>query len=169
MLPHSQIAQAGVRFQRTGLTYQVELSTYWRRKRLFLQVVDPLLPQTDENLGIHLKYDGQTERTPILQEVYVRTGEEMGQYVWTDTNQDNVQQVDEFFPETTPFEGTYVRLYVPSDRLFPIVHIQSTGQVKFKPTFLKILPQKKLETISFNTRIRLRERNQSKRKWQLLI
>ena len=77
---------------------------------------------------VRARYGALTERTPIAQEAYVLVGPEAGLFVWRDGEgepragePDGVQQVDEFFPETTPFEGLYVRTFVPSDELVPTV------------------------------------------------
>ena len=78
-------------------------------------------------------YDAVTERTPTLQEVFVRTGPEIGQFVWTDTNGDGLQQVDEFVPETTPNEGAYVQSFVPSDSLESVVDVQARTRLRLDP------------------------------------
>ena len=80
-----------------------------------------------------LFYDAVTERTPTLQEVYVRTGPEIGQFVWTDANGDGIQQVDEFVPETTPNEGAYVQSFVPSDSLEAVVDVQARTRLRLDP------------------------------------
>ena len=75
-------------------------------------------------------YDALTERSPILQETYVLVGHDLGEFVWRDGQgepragePDGVAQVDEFFPETTPLEGTYVRTFLPGTDLFPTVGV----------------------------------------------
>lgn len=77
-----------------------------------------------------LVYDALTERSPILQETYVLVGQDFGEFVWRDGEgeprpgePDGVAQVDEFFPETTPLEGTYLRTFVPSQELVPTVGV----------------------------------------------
>lgn len=62
-------------------------------------------------------YQVQSEQTSRLQEIYIRTGQERGEYVWEDLNDDGVIQIEEFIPETTPNEGDYSVTYFPSDSL----------------------------------------------------
>ncbi|NNE35129.1 MAG: hypothetical protein HKN13_07840, partial [Rhodothermales bacterium] len=83
-------------------------------------------------------YEAQTERTPRLQEIYVRTGPEFGDYVWIDDNGDGVLQIEEFVSETTANEGTYSRTFVPSDSLFSSVGVQARGRVDFDPSKLVV-------------------------------
>ena len=75
-------------------------------------------------------YDALTERTPIRQETYVFVGADLGEFVWRDGGgepragePDGVAQVDEFFPETTPLEGEYLRTFLPSQELVPTVGV----------------------------------------------
>lgn len=70
-----------------------------------------------------LLYEANTERRALLQETYIEVGPELGQYVWIDLNDDGIQQVDEFFPEVTPNEGTFIRQFVPSDELLPVIDV----------------------------------------------
>ncbi len=84
-------------------------------------------------VGLSWLYEGQTERTPRLQEVYVRIGPEQGEYVWVDSNDDGVIAIEEFVLETTPNEGTYARTFVPSDSLFGIVGVKARGRLDLRP------------------------------------
>ena len=77
-----------------------------------------------------LVYDALTERSPILQETYVLVGQDLGEFVWRDGEgepragePDGVAQLDEFFPETTPLEGTYLRTFIPGTDLVPTVGV----------------------------------------------
>lgn len=87
----------------------------------------------DRAISARIFYDAATERTPILRELYVQTRPELGQYVWRDHNDDGVQQIDEFIPETTPNEGTYVRRFVPSDTLDSVVDLQARTRLSLRP------------------------------------
>jgi len=77
-------------------------------------------------------YEANTERRALLQETYIEVGPEMGQYVWIDLNNDGIQQVDEFFPEVTPNEGTFIRQFVPSDELFPVIDVTLRSRNEFR-------------------------------------
>lgn len=68
-------------------------------------------------------YSANTRRQALLQETYIEVGPEIGQYVWDDINEDGVQQVDEFFPEISANEGTFIRQYLPSDNLSPSIEL----------------------------------------------
>lgn len=82
-----------------------------------------------------LFYEALTERSPILQEVFVRTSPEYAeaQFVWEDTNGDGVVQIDEFIPERIPGEGLYARLYVPSDTLESAIGVQARMRIALDP------------------------------------
>ncbi len=79
-------------------------------------------------------YEALTERTPTQQEIYVRTGPELGEYVWEDANGDGVIQIDEFIPERTQDEGSYVRTFIPSDSLQAIIGVQTRLTLQLDPS-----------------------------------
>lgn len=83
-----------------------------------------------------LYYEVNTERKALLQETYINVGPELGQYVWKDLNHDGIQQVDEFFLEQNPNEGTYIKQYIPSDQLLPVIDLKTTFRNKIKPANL---------------------------------
>jgi len=78
-------------------------------------------------------YEALTERTPLLQEIYLQTRPEMGQYVWEDANGDGIIQVDEFLPERTPNEGTYIKTFIPSDSLVSVIGVQAKLRLNLDP------------------------------------
>ena len=85
-------------------------------------------------------YDALTERTPIRQETYVFVGADLGEFVWRDGagepragEPDGVAQVDEFFPETTPLEGEYLRTFVPGQDLVPTVGVGLNASLAVEP------------------------------------
>ena len=80
------------------------------------------------------RYEASTERTPTLQEIYIRTGPELGQYVWEDINEDGAIQIDEFLPERTPNEGAYVKTFIPSDSLSSIISVRARLRLQLEPS-----------------------------------
>ena len=78
-------------------------------------------------------YQAQSERSATLQEIYIRTGQERGQFIWDDVNGDDVIQLDEFIPETTPGEGEYVRTYFPSDSLENVTSVNASLRYEHLP------------------------------------
>ena len=78
-------------------------------------------------------YQAQTERSATLQEIYIRTGQERGEYVWVDENDDGVIQLEEFLPETTADEGLYIRTFLPSDSLEAITSVRGRLRLEFRP------------------------------------
>ncbi|MFT4603617.1 MAG: hypothetical protein ACI9W4_000332 [Rhodothermales bacterium] len=78
-------------------------------------------------------YDARTERTPVLQEIYLRAGPELGAYIWDDANGDDVVQLDELLPETTPNEGTYIRTFLPSDSLAAVNSVRARLVGRYRP------------------------------------
>ncbi len=83
-----------------------------------------------------LLYDANTERRPLMQEAFIEVGPEMGQYVWVDINDDGVQQIDEFFPEQSPNEGTFIKQLVPSEELFPVISLRTRWRTTIDPSHL---------------------------------
>ncbi len=81
-------------------------------------------------------YEAQTERSPVLQELYLLVGPELGEYVWEDANGDGLQQLDEFREEVTPLEGQYVRTFVPGDELIPTIGVQGRFRLRLDPAKL---------------------------------
>ena len=87
-------------------------------------------------IDLTTRYEAATERTPTLQEIYIRTGPELGQFVWEDTNEDGAIQIDEFLPERTPNEGTYIQTFVPSDSLSSIISVRALFRMQLDPSKL---------------------------------
>jgi hypothetical protein len=86
-----------------------------------------------ENWEGNFLYEANTQRQALLQETYIEVGPEIGQYVWDDLNEDGVEQLDEFFLELTPNEGTYIRQFLPSDDLFPVIDLRVRFRNEIKP------------------------------------
>jgi hypothetical protein len=119
----------------------------------------------DRAVDLRLLYDAVTNRTPVLQETYVQTGPNLGQYVWRDANDDGVQQIDEFVPETTPNEGSYVQRFVPSDSLEPVIDLQARTRLTLRPARFWEVPdawwQRVLSGITTHTTLEVQEKNRT--------
>ncbi len=87
------------------------------------------------NSGIQsdILYDLNTESRSLFQETYLEVGSEYGQYVWIDLNNDQIQQLDEFFPEQNPSEGTFILQLLPTDELRPVASIRYSWSVRVDP------------------------------------
>jgi len=79
---------------------------------------------SDGGVEGELLYEANTERRALLQETFIEVGPELGQFEWRDLNGDGVQQIDEFFPEVNPNEGTFLRQFIPSDELMPVIDLK---------------------------------------------
>ena len=82
-----------------------------------------------------LAYTAQTERTPRLQEVFVRVGPDLAEarYVWDDRDGDGARDLDEFVPEASAYEGEYARTFVPTDTLVGVAGVAARVRVGFEP------------------------------------
>jgi hypothetical protein len=70
-------------------------------------------------------YDLRSERRAKLQERYFEVGPELGSFIWEDINGDGIQDIDEFFPERIPGEGTFLLQYVPGDDFIPVTSLET--------------------------------------------
>lgn len=138
-----------------GRSFNTQAEIGYRKKRFTEQFADrgektaeSIVVQSTSRFGALRRalqgnafYEVVTERTPLLQETYVRTGPEIGQFVWEDFNGDGIRQVDEFIPERTPFEGTYVRTFLPSDNLESVINLQTRLRLDMNPALMWRRPE----------------------------
>jgi hypothetical protein len=114
-------------------------------------------------VDVQLLYDAVTKRTPVLQETYLRTGPNLGRYVWRDANDDGIQQIDEFVPETTPNEGEYVQQFVPSDSLEPVIDLQARTRLSLRPARFWDTPEawwkQALSVVTTRTTVEVQEKS----------
>ncbi len=82
-------------------------------------------------LRLNWNYEALSEQTPVLQEIYIRTGPELGEYVWEDFNGNGVVEIDEFIPEVTEDEGEYARTLIPSDSLQAVTGLKANLNIQF--------------------------------------
>lgn len=110
-----------------------------------------------------LLYEANTQRRAQLQETFIEVGTELGQFVWDDLNRDGIQQIDEFFPELTPNEGTFVKQFIPSDELIPIISLNFRVRNRIEP--YRNIPKEAtgfkgfLRLLAFQNQFELRENN----------
>ena len=153
------------------------------RRRTYRDAFRPLGRQDAESVALRLAaraaplaravetqavYEALTERSPVLQETYVLVGADLGTFVWRDGagearagEPDGVAQVDEFFPETTPLEGTYLRTFIPSDELFPTVGVSGSLRLGLRPSRLDLGDgpvARALGALAFRTTLDVREK-----------
>ncbi len=111
------------------------------------------------------QYEANTERRPIMEETFIEVGPEMGEYVWEDTRDDGVKHIDEFFPQQSPNEGTYIRQFVPSDELFPVVRLRTTLRNTMDPSVIITSPENDLQTLlqgmRLHSTVEIREENRT--------
>jgi hypothetical protein len=111
-----------VRFRDKQFTDAFEEEGRRNRQGLLVRSVTNYSTQS-EFLDGEFFYEANTQRQALLQETYIEVGPEIGQYVWDDLNGDGTQQVDEFFLEVSPNEGTFIRQFLPSDELLPVIDL----------------------------------------------
>jgi hypothetical protein len=106
-------------------------------------------------------YDALTERSPRLQEIFVRVGSGLGEYVWVDSNNDGIVQLDELIPERIPGEGAYMRTFIPSDTLMPVASVNARLVLDADPSRWQALPARLhwLKPIASRTVIEIQEKN----------
>ena len=124
-------------------------------------------------------YDALTERAPLLQETYVLVGQDLGEFVWRDGQgepragePDGVAQVDEFFPETTPLEGTYLRTFVPGTDLVPTIGVGLGLTLGLRPG--RLAPgdgvlARLLQAVALRTVVDVRERTRERDVLRVLL
>lgn len=113
-------------------TRDFELQGNSNKRGLLLRSTTDYETESDFLNG-QLFYEANTERRALLQEAYIEVGSEIGQYVWIDSNEDGVQQIDEFFLELSPNEGTFIRQFLPSDDLMPVIDLKARFRNEMKP------------------------------------
>jgi hypothetical protein len=74
--------------------------------------------------NLRLAYEGESRLQGILTEVFTFVGNQFGVYYWEDLNDDGIEQLDEFFPERSPEEGTHILQILPSEELAGITKVQ---------------------------------------------
>ena len=114
-------------------------------------------------LQVNWFYETLSERAPVLQEIYIRTGPELGEYVWEDANNNGIVELDELIPETTQDEGLYARTLIPSDSFQSVVGLQARLNVTVDPARMwrnsTATWKKSLSNIVLRTRVDIQEKS----------
>ncbi|MGC8897449.1 MAG: hypothetical protein ACP5ON_04285 [Bacteroidota bacterium] len=116
-------------------------------------------------LASDLYYEFSAERAAKLERVFLRVERGSGNYAYLgDLNHNGVADDNEFVP--VRFDGEYVPVTVPSDRLYPVSSVKSSLRVRFAPSRSFGAPrssdrfiQKVLRSISSETYIRVEEKS----------
>jgi hypothetical protein len=107
-------------------------------------------------------YDISSERRAKLQERYVDVGPELGSYIWEDENGDGIQDIDEFFPERIPGEGTYMLQFVPIDDFIPVTSLETGLRHVFRFSELSLTSDHPFwKRAEFSSRLFVKEINSS--------
>lgn len=116
-------------------------------------------------LRLNWFYEALSERTPVLQEIYIRTGPELGEYVWNDSNGNGIVEIDEFIPEVTQDEGNYARTLIPSDSLQSVTGLKARFNLQFdNRQRWQRAPEKWkrwLSQVALRTAVEVNEKNQA--------
>lgn len=81
--------------------------------------------------SIRLAYEGESRLQGVMTEIYTFVGNQFGVYYWDDINEDGIEQLDEYFPERSPEEGTHILQILPSEELQAITKVQASLQTSF--------------------------------------
>ena len=148
--------RAGVRNRRIGAVFR-SIADPGREKSAVVRWSGRFRPW-QRAVQLHWFYEALSERTPALQELYIRTGPELGEYVWVDANGNGVIELDEFLPETTQDEGTYVRTLLPSDSLQSVTGLQARLSLNLEPARVW---KSALRHVSLRTDVRVQEKSRN--------
>jgi hypothetical protein len=116
----------------------------------------------DRAFDLRLTHEAATESRSLLEEVYIEVGSELGQFVWVDLNSDGLQQIDEFFPETLPDEGTFIRQFRPTDTAFPVVQVGSS--IRFHGDLRRWVPG-----MAVRTSVDIREQSRTDAPFEVVV
>jgi len=114
-------------------------------------------------LRVNWFYEALSEQTPVLQEIYIRTGPELGEYIWDDSNGNGIIEIDEFIPEVTQDEGEYARTLIPSDSLQSVTGLKARLNIQFEGGWRwrdpKTTWQKWIRQITLRTSMEVQEKS----------
>jgi hypothetical protein len=117
----------------------------------------------------NILYDVSTESRSLLQETYLEVGSEFGQFIWIDLNNDGIQQIEEFFSEQNPNEGTFIKQLLPSDQVLPVISLRTRWRLTFDPIHLfsnwrnEGFLGRFLANLTYTSLLQIREQNETDR------
>lgn len=123
-----------------------------------------ILSQTRLNLWDNfingdIYYQASTEQSARLEKVFVKVTQGSGNYIYLgDLNENGIAEENEF--QLTSYDGEYILVTTPTDRLFPVIDLKANSRIKFD--FGKILKgngfaSSALKIISTETSFRVEE------------
>jgi hypothetical protein len=107
-------------------------------KQLGLLNTEQLLVRSQSNFKLwdrivdgNLYYEVSTEKQAQLEKVFVRVEQGTGNYIYLgDLNGNGIADENEF--ELSVYDGDYILLTIPSDRLFPVVSLKTNTRWKIQ-------------------------------------
>lgn len=75
-------------------------------------------------------YEVTSEQLARRQVAFIEVNSGLGQYVWSDINEDGIEQLDEFQIAINPLQANYVRVLVPTRELFPTTTLNMAGTLQ---------------------------------------
>jgi len=84
-------------------------------------------------------YEILTEKVARRQMVFIEVNPGLGEYEWFDVNQNGIQELNEFQLSTNPITANFMRFFLPTIKLFPVIsnHIQFQNRIDFNQFFDK--------------------------------
>lgn len=97
-------------------------------------------------LDIDLLYEFSNQRSAQMERVFVRVAKGSGNYRYkSDSNGNGIADDSEF--ELTRFDGDYIVLFIPGDRLVPVVDLKTGLRLRFQPARFLNNPSSTIEKI----------------------
>lgn len=112
----------------------------------------------DNALNGDLYYEAATQKTAKLERVFVQVPKGTGNYKYLgDINNNGIMDENEFEP--TLFDGEYILMTIPTDKLFPVIELKTS--TRWKLVFRNIdgnsIWGKILKSLSFESFVRIEE------------
>jgi hypothetical protein len=114
----------------------------------------------DRAVESDLYYEFDSQRSSRLERVYLRVPKGTGNYVYAgDLNGNGIADDNEF--QLTKYEGDYVVIYVPSERLYPVVDLKASMRLRVQPARIlrnvSTFWERALKALSTETYVRVEE------------